>query len=49
VLDQQRNVEAAGGRAGAITADDSPVPVWVIPTNEEIMIARDAAELVRGG
>ncbi len=46
VLDQQRNVEAAGGRAGAITADDSSVPVWVIPTNEEIMIARDAAELV---
>lgn len=47
VLDEQRNAAAAGGRTAAITTDDSPVPVWVIPTNEELMIARDTAELVR--
>ena len=47
VPDEQRNAETTGGRAGAVTADESPVAVWVIPTNEELMIARDTAELVR--
>ena len=48
VPDEQRNAETTGGRVGAVTADESSVAVWVIPTNEELMIARDTAELVRG-
>ena len=35
-----------GGKAGPITADGSTLPVWVVPTNEELMIARDTAALV---
>ena len=31
-----------------ISTDDSPVQVWIIPTNEELMIAQDTAELVKG-
>ena len=29
-----------------ISAEDSKVQVWVVPTNEELMIAQDTAELV---
>ena len=31
---------------GPISAPDSTVQVWVIPTNEEISIARDTLELI---
>ena len=31
-----------------ISADDSKIEVWVVPTNEELMIAQDTAELVKG-
>ena len=31
-----------------ISTDDSAVQVWIIPTNEELMIAQDTAELVKG-
>ena len=31
-----------------ISTDDSKVQVWVIATNEELMIARDTLELVKG-
>ena len=30
-----------------ISTDDSKVKVWVIPTNEELMIAQDTADLVK--
>ena len=46
IADEGRNAAAVGGKAGAITADGSTLPVWVIPTNEELMIARDTAALV---
>ena len=29
-----------------ISADDSSIPVWVVPTNEELVIARDTLRLV---
>jgi acetate kinase len=48
-LDPRRNAETVGGRAGCVTADGSELGVWVIPTNEELMIARDTAALVGGG
>ena len=35
------------GEEALISADDSRVKVWVIPTNEELMIAQDTAELCK--
>ena len=35
------------GCENKISTDDSTVQVWVIPTNEELMIAQDTAELVK--
>ena len=35
------------GKETIISADDSKVTVWVIPTNEELMIAQDTADLVK--
>ena len=36
-------------RSKIISADDSKVTVCVIPTNEELMIARDTLDLVTTG
>ncbi len=46
-VDASRN-EAAIGVEAAISPDGSPVTVLVIPTNEELIIARDALRLVEG-
>ena len=35
------------GKEMMISAPDSKVQVWVVPTNEELMIAQDTAELVK--
>ncbi|MBQ7229553.1 MAG: acetate kinase, partial [Oscillospiraceae bacterium] len=35
------------GKETIISADDSKVQVWIVPTNEELMIAQDTAELVK--
>ena len=43
-LDPERN--NVRGKEALISADDSKVQVWVVPTNEELMIAKDAPELV---
>jgi len=43
--DDDRNRRTVGGRAGPITTEASTLRVWVVPTNEELMIARDTAEL----
>jgi len=40
-FDPARNAATVAGRAGPITSDGSALPVWVVPTNEELMIARD--------
>jgi acetate kinase len=37
---------AAGGGEGRISADDSAVQVWVVPTDEERMIARHTRRLL---
>jgi acetate kinase len=47
--DPARNEKTVRGAAGRITTDDSPTPVWIVPTNEELMIARDTLAIVRGG
>lgn len=44
-IDPERN--AKRGCENLISTDDSKVQVWVIPTNEELMIAQDTAELVK--
>ena len=35
------------GREAVVSADDSPVKVMVVPTNEELMIALDTEAIVR--
>ncbi|WP_123040756.1 acetate/propionate family kinase [Cohnella candidum] len=45
-LDEQRNAERSG-EPRKITTDDSKVAALVVPTNEELLIARDTYRLVR--
>lgn len=47
VLDERRNL-ADGKGARQISADDSPVAVLVVPTNEELAIARDCVNVLGG-
>lgn len=46
-LDLEAN-EAAQGETTRITAEGSRLAAWVIPTNEELLIARDTVRLVEG-
>lgn len=46
-LDAERN-RACRGNAAKISRASSPTQVWVIPTDEELMIARDTARIVGG-
>lgn len=48
-LDPAANAEAVGGSAGRISTDDSRLAAWVIPTDEELLIARDTCRLVAAG
>jgi acetate kinase len=48
VLDERRNSGAAEGRITRISEDDSPIAVLVVPTNEELAIARDCVNLLTG-
>lgn len=47
-LDPDLNAKHGFDKAGQISADTSRVAVFVIPTNEELMIARDAVRVVSG-
>ena len=40
-LDKKANKAIRGGKSGLISTKDSKIPVIVIPTNEELMIARE--------
>ncbi len=46
VLDAEANRATIGGREGRISAPDSRYEVWVIPTDEELLIARDTYRVV---
>ena len=48
-LDSETNIKAVGGAGGAqkISGADSKVAVYVIPTNEELMIALNVVELFK--
>ncbi len=45
-LDEARNQEMVRGKEGRISTPDSSIEVYVIPTNEELVIARDTKALV---
>jgi len=48
-LDEGLNTDAfkpGAGNEGRITVENSRVSVWVIPTNEELVIARDTKDIV---
>ena len=47
VLDEHRNL-SGGKSARQISGDDSPIAVLVVPTNEELAIARDCVSLLSG-
>ena len=50
-LDPARNAGVMSGgaeREGRISSDGSPVEVWTIPTDEELLIARDTVRVVQG-
>ncbi|MBR2293831.1 MAG: acetate kinase [Clostridia bacterium] len=47
-FNQAANVTVPHGTATKISADTSKVAVYVIPTNEELVIAKDTAALVAG-
>ncbi len=44
-IDEQRNSQSAKG-ARRISADTSPIAVLVVPTNEELAIARDCLRAI---
>lgn len=46
VLDEAENNRGNDGAIREISAKDSPVKVLVIPTNEELVIARETAQAV---
>ena len=45
-IDGELNDKMDGGREGKISTPDSSVPVWIISTNEELIIARDTKQIV---
>ena len=49
-LDEEENQEIASFKdkhEGIISAKSSKVPVWVVPTNEELMIIKDTYKLIK--
>jgi acetate kinase len=47
-LDAERNEAMTGGREGLISREGSRLAAYVIPTDEELLIARDTVRCVRG-
>jgi acetate kinase len=47
-LDDAANAQLVGGAEGRITTPTSRLAVWVIPTDEELLIARDTFRVVTG-
>jgi acetate kinase len=45
VIDAKKNAEAKGTET-PIHAPESATKIWVIPTNEELIVARQAKELI---
>lgn len=47
-IDRDKNKRMIRGKEGSISTDESRVEVLVIPTNEELVIARDTRDIVVG-
>ncbi|MFW6206239.1 MAG: acetate kinase, partial [Gemmatimonadota bacterium] len=47
-LDDEANAATIGDRSGRISKEGSRLEAWVIPTDEELLIARDTVRLVLG-
>jgi acetate kinase len=47
-LDDAANTRMVGGAEGRVTTDAASLAVWVIPTDEELLIARDTFRAVTG-
>jgi len=47
-LDPAKNAAAVDGKEGDVAAKESRVRVFVVPTNEELLIARDTVRVVQG-
>ncbi len=49
IVDKEKNANIAGFKEiheGVITAEDSKIEAWVVPTNEELMIIKDTYAIV---
>ncbi|MCG6156838.1 acetate/propionate family kinase [Rubinisphaera margarita] len=47
-LDADKNA-AGRGKEGSLAAADSEIDVWIIPTNEELVVARQSLQLINNG
>jgi acetate kinase len=47
-VDAERNAALTAGREGRFDAEGSRVELWVVPTDEELLIARDTWRVVTG-
>jgi acetate kinase len=47
-LESDRNAALTGGREGPISREGSRLAAWVVPTDEELLIARDTVRVVHG-
>ncbi|HEV2914707.1 MAG TPA: acetate kinase [Pyrinomonadaceae bacterium] len=47
-LDAERNAAHTGGREGLISRDQARLAAYVVPTDEELLIARDTVRCVHG-
>jgi acetate kinase len=47
-LDEAKNAATVSGGEGDVSAEGSRVRIFVIPTDEELLIARDTVRCVRG-
>ncbi len=48
-LDQERNASALRGQVAEINTPDSPVKIFILPTNEELEIANQTVEVLANG
>jgi len=46
ILDEAKNSSLARGSESNISTSNSKTQIWVVPTNEEIVVARQTAEAV---
>ncbi|WP_309669088.1 acetate kinase [Gemmatimonas sp.] len=47
-VDPTANEALTNGREGRFSTDDSPLAAWVVPTDEELLIARDTFRVIAG-